>query len=165
VATLIDHDYGSEIPVRYDPSDHSNAVPLVDRPADDLPVSIGFYIVTIGVLVWVFVYVRRRRRRNHAALENPMSKRTVTFEAWRRSCGDASQHYLVLFDAAAETAEPLCCVPVAQRTLRRLEPNDVLQLYESGDVGSPAALRREGNVILPTADVRPGSWELAKRRK
>jgi hypothetical protein len=158
VTTLEDHPDFSVIPVRYDPHDLSNAVPLVDRPTNDLPASIVGLALTVAVItpIWIKAW---RRRRSRGLLTALGSKRPVTFQAWRRQVGDSAQHYLVLFDAGSSASkEPLCCVPVTKRSIQRLDSGDVLQLYGNGVVGD-AALRREGAVVLPTGDVKAGSWE------
>jgi hypothetical protein len=164
VTTLDGHPDFSVIPLRYDPQDLSNAVPLVDRPTDDLLASMVGFAITIAVIAPIWIKVWRRRKRSRRLLTAQVTTRAVTFQAWRRNFGDSSQHYLVLFDAGSSPSkEPLCCVPVTRRSIRRLGCDGILQLYGDGIVGD-VALRCEGTVVVPSGDVKAGTWEERERR-
>jgi hypothetical protein len=166
VTTLASHPDGSTIPIRYDPRDHTNAVPLVDRPDSNLAVSIIFFLITVVVVATIVCSSWRQRTRCRALLKTSGPSRQVQFRAWRRRLGDNKEYYLELHDAqAVDWNEPLCCVPVTRSSIRRLQPNDGLNFY--GDLGSASvgALRREGTVVLPTSDIKPGAWEHDLRRR
>jgi hypothetical protein len=162
---LADDSYidGSSIPIRYDPNDHSNAVPLVDRPANDHLASVVLFIIAGVVLGAIQLRAWWRRRRCRALLAAQLEQRSMRFEAWRRQYGDTTKYYLVLYDASCSNAnEPFCCVPVTRRSIQRLRDGDVLQLYGAPEHGV-VALRAEGTVVLPTADPKPGAWERHNR--
>jgi hypothetical protein len=154
---------GATIPVRYDPSDHSNAVALVDRPSDDLTGAIAVFIAVSAVIAIVGLVFWQRHRRGRALFDSTVERRSVKFEAWRRQLGDNTKYYLVLYDASsADRSEPICCVPVCRRSIQRLQRDDVLQLYGAPERGT-VVLRREGTVVFPTGSPKPGSWECSDR--
>jgi hypothetical protein len=160
VTSIDDHEWWTSIPIRFDPRDHSNAVPLVDRPGDNLAVGIVFFVITLAALATTEALIVRRRLRCRALLRHAADERSVKFRVWRRQGGKS---YLVLYDAGTSDWDtPICCVPVSRRSVRRLRAHDVLRLYSSPDLAS-VALRKEGTVILPTGTVKAGRWEQSRR--
>jgi hypothetical protein len=157
------HQSGSFIPVRFDPKDHSNVVPRVDRPADWLGVGIAVFIATSITAAALATMWLRTRRRCKAVVHSAEQATAVKFRAWRRTFGNGTVNYLVLYDAATPAwDEPLCCLPVLSMSLRKLAAFDVLMLYGNGMHGA-AALRRENKIILPSGPVKAGRWEQSLR--
>jgi hypothetical protein len=155
---------GENIPVRYDPHDHSNAEALADR-ADSglLPAILACALVT-GTAIALPMLASRRRRRARSIIGSGAPKRPVRFQAWRWKLADTTKHYLVLIDAdTSDWSEPLGYVPVAHSSIRRLKSSDILQLYGGGDAETPAVLRHEGTVIVPTGPIIPGRREARER--
>ena len=163
VTELDDHFSGTVIPVRFDPRDHSNVVPLVDRPGDWLGVGIAFYLALLITAAVLATRWLRTRRRCKAVVHSDAHATPVKFRAWQRTFGNSTVNYLVLYDAATRAwDEPLCCVPVFSMSLRKLVASDVLMFYGNGARGA-AALRRERDVILPSGPVKAGRWEHSRR--
>jgi hypothetical protein len=162
VTTIEDHPYGSLIPIRYDPLDYSNAVPLVDRPPSHLTIGFVVFFAVFAPCVALAGWWLLRRHRCKTLFRRSTDQRPVTFQAWKRSLGN-THYFLVLHDAGApERGEPICCVPVPSSCLRRLRADDVLFLIGHG--GQPSvALRRERRVILSCGPAKPGHWEQALR--
>jgi hypothetical protein len=161
--TSPDLDSTTPILVRYDPRDHSNAVPMRDRPASTLGIGIAICagVFVIGLLMTGMRL--RMRRRCKSLVQHSAEKRSVTFRAWRRRFGDNKEYYLLVYEAETrDHGEPICCMPITWLTLRRLRAEDVLLLYSGGSNGA-AALRREGTIILPSGPVKPGRWEQSLR--
>src|SRR5262249_29598251 len=148
---------------RFDPRDHSNVVPRVDRPADWLGVTIVVYIaISITAAVLAAMWFRSRRQRK-SVVHSGAQPTAVKFRTWQRTFGNSTVNYLVLYDATTPAwDEPLCCVPVFSMSLRKLAAFDILMLYGNGMHGS-AALRRERKIILPSGPVKAGRWEQALR--
>jgi hypothetical protein len=162
VTMIADHPWGSLIPVRYDPRDHSNAVPLVDRPPSHLAIGFAAFIAVFTPCAVLAGWWLRMRRRCKTFVRRSPEVRPVTFEAWKRSLGN-THYFLVLYDSGASRhGDPICCVPVPWTCLRRLRSDDVLWLYGHG--GQPSVvLRRARRIILPCGPAKPGRWEQAKR--
>jgi hypothetical protein len=163
VTTLDGHPFGSRFPIRYDPQDHSNVVPLVDRPGSTLGIGIAAFVAVLLTGVVIAASWLRKRRRSKALVYRSSERRAVTFRACQRQFGDNKQYFLLLFDAATgNQGDPICCVPVLWLQLRRLRDDDVLLLHGNGGDGS-VALRGEGTVILPSGPAKPGRWEHSLR--
>jgi hypothetical protein len=163
VATVDPHPPGSLMPIRYDPRDHSNVVPLVDRTASALGIGIVTFFGVLAAGAALAGSWFRMRHRCKTVVRRYEEKRPVVFDAWKRSFGGNTHYFLVLYAArASERSEPICCVPVLSLSLRRLRDDDVLLLYGHGSQDS-VALSREGTVILPCGPAKPGSWEQSLR--
>jgi hypothetical protein len=159
-----DYQVGSYIAVRYDPQDHSNAEARTDRVENLLPTWIGLWLLVTTFAVVLGIRELRRRRRARALIGSGAPKRSMRFQAWRWKLGDNTKHYLVLIDAStSDWSEPLCYVPVERRRIRRLESSDILQLYGGGDAKTPAVLRHESTVIVPTGAIVPGRRQARDR--
>jgi hypothetical protein len=150
--------------VRFDPRDHSNAVPLVYRPASTLGIGVAAGVGALALTTALAGSWFHTRRRWKKKLDRSSGEsRPVRFQAWKRSLEGSTHYFLLLFDPGASPgADPICCVPVLQLSLRRLRADDVLTLYGHGGQDA-VALRREGNVILPSGPVKPGRWEQSLR--
>jgi hypothetical protein len=152
------YDSAAPILIRYDPRDHSNAVPVVNRPHSSLAIGLAAFVAVLAVLAVLAAWPLYTRRRCKAVVRKSGEPRPVMFLVWRRFLGNA-HHFLVLYDTnASGRSEPLCCVPVPFMSLRRLRADDVLSLY--GDGSRPAVLlRRARRIILPCGPAKPGRWE------
>jgi hypothetical protein len=163
VTTLVDHPVSSKMPVRYDPQDHSNAVALVDRPADWLWLGITCYIATLITAAVLAATRLRAYRRRKSFLHTCAERTSVKFRVWGRTFGNSAIRYLVVYDAATSGwDEPICCVPVLSYRLRKLRADDQLILYGNGEHDG-AVLRREQTIIVPSGPVMPGRWEQSLR--
>src|SRR5262249_52199918 len=159
VTKILGHPFGSPIPIRYDPRDHSNAVPLVDRPPSHLTIGLAAFLAVLAPCMALAGWWFHRQRRCRVLFRRSAEERPVTFRTWKRSLGNTHHHFFVLYDASgSERGVPICCVPVPSMYLRRLRADDVLFL--SGDGGRPSvALRHGRRAILPCSPAKPARWE------